>query len=71
MEPKCKYFNKCGGCSAQHIDYSIQLDNKKKVLQQCTGFDDIEVFSDKEYNYRNRMDLIFTYNGLGFREEGK
>lgn len=67
--PLCPYFGSCGGCSAQHIEYELQIENKKKQLQQITNFSDIQVFSDKEYAYRNRMDFIFQKNGLGFRKK--
>jgi 23S rRNA (uracil-5-)-methyltransferase RumA len=72
-EPLCRYFNSCGGCSAQHIDYSIQLENKRKSLATRIKVDinEITVFSDTEYNYRNRMDFIFHKGGLGLREKGK
>jgi tRNA (uracil-5-)-methyltransferase len=69
-KPKCKYFGKCGGCSAQHVDYDWQLKNKKKQVFHAIGYDDIQVFSDVDYEYRNRMDLIFHRNGLGFRQKG-
>ena len=36
MEAKCKYYGKCGGCTLQHIDYEIQLENKKKHLEIIT-----------------------------------
>ncbi|MDP3727965.1 MAG: 23S rRNA (uracil(1939)-C(5))-methyltransferase RlmD [bacterium] len=67
--PLCPYFNNCGGCTAQHIDYALQLENKKKYLQQITKRDGIEVFSDKEYHYRNRMDFIFHKDGIGLRKK--
>ena len=67
-EPLCKQFGNCGGCSAQHIPYSVQLENKKKFLQNITKTE-VQVFSDKEYNYRNRMDFIFSSQGLGFRKK--
>jgi 23S rRNA (uracil-5-)-methyltransferase RumA len=67
---KCAYFGKCGGCSLQHIDYSLQLENKKKALFSATKFPGIEVFSGAEYGYRNRMDFIFHPNGVGFRQKG-
>src|SRR3989344_4715381 len=68
--PLCPYFTQRGGCTAQHIDYDLQVENKKKYLQQITKKEDIQVFSDKKYNYRNRMDLIFHKNGLGLRKKG-
>jgi len=74
-EPKCKYFGKCGGCTAQHIDYNLQLENKKHVLGHAlrnSSFEgEIKVFSGDSYSYRNRMDFIFTPTGLGFRKKGE
>ena len=58
MEAKCKYYGKCGGCTLQHIDYSIQLENKKNNLIKTINFENIEVYSGKDYNYRNRMDML-------------
>jgi len=70
--PLCEYFGQCGGCSTQHIDYTTQLDNKRKQLAAAIHVesDSIEVFSDNEYYYRNRMDLIFTPRGIGLRKKG-
>jgi|SRR3989338_1109572 len=68
--PLCPYFNKCGGCSAQHIDYELQLENKKKLVQRITQVTDVKVFSDQPYSYRNRMDFIFYPGGLGLRTQG-
>ena len=69
-EPVCPYFGKCGGCTYQDMDYCLQLDIKKQVLAEAICFSDIQVFSGKEYFYRNRMDLVFFAEGLGFRERG-
>ena len=69
--PKCPYFNQCGGCATQHLTYKVQLENKKNRLIQEIGFNDIQMYSDEEWNYRNRMDMTFTYEGIGFREKGK
>lgn len=72
-EPLCKYFGECGGCSWQNLDYSVQLENKKRylagLLKDIFKIDDIKVFSGNEYGYRNRMDFIFTRQGLGFRRK--
>ena len=69
--PICPYFNICGSCTLQDIDYPIQLENKRKLLSETLEYDDIKVFSGKPYYYRNRMDMIFHSGGLGFRERGK
>ena len=52
--PLCPYFKLCNGCTCQHIDYSRQLDNKKTELKHAIGYPEIEVFTDKEYFYRNK-----------------
>jgi 23S rRNA (uracil-5-)-methyltransferase RumA len=69
-EPQCPYFGKCGGCSAQDLDYSSQLEIKKENLAKAIHYDDIQVFAGGEYGYRHRMDMIFHPEGLGFREKG-
>ncbi|MFH0874499.1 MAG: 23S rRNA (uracil(1939)-C(5))-methyltransferase RlmD [archaeon] len=71
--PICKYFGICGGCQLQHLDYSVQLENKKKNVSFLLGVNEneVQVFSDKEYNYRNRMDFVFHNSGAGLREKGK
>ncbi len=71
VEPLCPYFGSCGGCSSQHIDYNVQLENKKKALAQSIKFEDVQVFPGPEYYYRNRMDMIFHAKGIGFRKKGQ
>ena len=68
--PLCPYFNKCGGCTAQHIDYELQLENKKKLVQRITKIDNVKVFFDQPYSYRNLMDFVFFPGGLGLRAQG-
>ncbi|MFP4567625.1 MAG: 23S rRNA (uracil(1939)-C(5))-methyltransferase RlmD [Candidatus Woesearchaeota archaeon] len=72
MEPRCKYFGVCGGCSNQHVPYSVQLENKRKNLAIFTNFpeDEISVISGDDFNYRNRMDFVFSNNKIGFRKKG-
>ncbi len=69
--PLCPYFTHCGGCTTQHLDYSLQIEQKRKALVQAINFNDIKTFSGKEYSYRNRMDFVFHPQGLGLRERGK
>ena len=73
VEPRCEYFGKCGGCRSQHIDYSVQVSNKKDLLARYVGIDasEIKVFSGDDFNYRNRMDFIVHAKGLGFRKKGQ
>ena len=68
----CPYFGSCGGCDNQHIPYEVQLENKKKTVSRAVGCkeEEIKVFSDKEYGYRNRMDFMFHRTGLGLRKKG-
>lgn len=35
--PLCPCFGRCGGCSAQHIDYAAHLENKRRRLAQPLG----------------------------------
>ncbi len=67
--PLCEYFGKCGGCSGQHIDYTLQLENKKNRLSKVTNFSEVKVFSAKEYHYRNRIDFFFYPGGIGLRDK--
>lgn len=73
IEAKCQYFGSCGGCSAQHILYELQLSNSKKIMAKLLSVKEetLLVFSDSSYNYRNRMDFIVHKNGLGLRKKGQ
>ncbi len=70
-QPLCPYFGKCGGCATQHLEYDLQLANKKAVLERMVPGVPVQVFSDNEFFYRNRLDMVFHPEGLGFREKGK
>lgn len=75
--PLCPYFGECGGCTAQHISYQIQTENKKNVVANALKKNNIEyskeiqLFTGKEYNYRNRMDFIFSFQGPALRKKDK
>ncbi|MFA6508141.1 MAG: class I SAM-dependent RNA methyltransferase [Treponemataceae bacterium] len=62
IEPVCPVFGECGGCSLQHIDYSMQIQQKKSLLKDAFsrigGFTEIpaiRTFPSAPYEYRNRM----------------
>lgn len=73
----CKQFGRCGGCSAQHIPYEAQLENKRKFVEgliKKSGIEapkEIKIFSGNPYSYRNRMDFLFFSQGLGLRKKGR
>ena len=62
IEPKCKYFGKCGGCDFQQMNYEAQLEAKISILRDCLSRigkinyeREIEIIgSPQEYEYRAR-----------------
>ncbi len=70
MEPKCPYFGVCGGCLLQHIPYEKQLEFKREKLKDTLGIEMSIVPSPKIYGHRNRIDLVITPQGIGFRRRG-
>lgn len=75
--PLCRHFGSCGGCSAQHIPYTLTLDNKRKYISDqlrrlnITAPEHIDVKHADPYHYRNRMDFVFFQGGLGLREKDR
>ena len=67
IEPDCKYFYKCGGCSFRHISYEAELLAKTKFVEDCFkrigGFDLLPepiLASPEEKYYRNKTQLPVT-----------
>ncbi|MGC9329885.1 MAG: hypothetical protein ACP5I1_19780, partial [Candidatus Hinthialibacter sp.] len=79
VQPACRHFELCGGCSWQHIDYPRQLQYKRdRVIQRFQDCaipldrDSLEIESADPFEYRNRMDFLWWYDGrFGLRERGK
>ncbi|MEM3127049.1 MAG: 23S rRNA (uracil(1939)-C(5))-methyltransferase RlmD, partial [Candidatus Woesearchaeota archaeon] len=73
VKPLCLYFGDCGGCSAQHISYEVQLENKKNLVinelrnNNIELSENIQIFYSEPYFYRNRMDFVFFDEGIGLR----
>jgi 23S rRNA (uracil1939-C5)-methyltransferase len=74
--PHCPVFNKCGGCSWQHIEYKTQLKEKesffrhflRKVTHPETPF---EMWAaPSEFNYRNRIQLHVRNSEIGYFARG-
>jgi 23S rRNA (uracil1939-C5)-methyltransferase len=64
VEPGCPYFQRCGGCHYQHIDYDHQLEVKAAILREnlrrMAKLDlemDIAIHPSPPWNYRNRSRL--------------
>jgi 23S rRNA (uracil1939-C5)-methyltransferase len=61
----CPHFTRCGGCSWQHIPYSLQFETKKKGLLHALGRKGVETAgipldelpAQDSYHYRNRIQL--------------
>ena len=64
VEPGCPYFQRCGGCQYQHMEYALQLQSKVAILrenlQRLAKLDfpsGIKVHSASPWGYRNRARL--------------
>lgn len=78
VEAPCPHFEKCGGCSWQHLSYEGQLREKTNAVKgflQKEGFDtdlvEPTIGMDEPWNYRNKMEFTFAPDGsLGLHEKG-
>ena len=75
VEPRCSHFGVCGGCQLQHIDYPLQLELKRRVvderLRAIGGLIappvSATVANTPPWNYRNHARFTVRRNGaLGF-----
>lgn len=70
VEPRCFYFDTCGGCKWQHVDYVAQLDAKRQSVKEAlvhhAHLEDVEVQpalgAEATYFYRNKMEFSFSTN---------
>ncbi|MBN1494296.1 23S rRNA (uracil(1939)-C(5))-methyltransferase RlmD [Candidatus Peregrinibacteria bacterium] len=77
IEPRCKHFNICGGCSLQNLNYDEQLKIKenqvREALSHIGGIKDPPVLKIIGYTggengpwfYRNKMEFSFGTGGDG------
>lgn len=67
IAPKCSHFGVCGGCSWQHLDYSSQLEWKRRHVEDCFSrlgkipVDELlpTVPAERIFHYRNKMEFSF------------
>jgi 23S rRNA (uracil1939-C5)-methyltransferase len=63
INPRCRYFSRCGGCHYQHTGYEHQLEIKVAILKENLRrmakleIDDVQVHASPPWNYRNRTRL--------------
>ncbi len=74
VRPKCPVFYRCGGCQLQHLRYRDQLKFKQELirdtLKKLAGIEtEVSpcVKSDKEYGYRNKLQLPVGSDGWDVR----
>ena len=72
IRPKCRVYEKCGGCQLQHLKYKLQLKLKNQIVKDCfskIAFIDADVQptvrSDLEYGYRNKLQLPVRADEFG------
>ena len=81
VEPKCPYFERCGGCTIEHLDYEESLDFKtelvKNTIKKISGEDVLvskTVASENNYCYRTKNVFpVCVYNDkvvVGMYERG-
>src|SRR5665647_2129285 len=68
--PFCPVFERCGGCTLQHMSYDYQLDYKKKkvkdAIERISGLKYVQINNvigtKQDKGYRNKVQFFFDYN---------
>ncbi|ASJ01844.1 23S rRNA (uracil-5-)-methyltransferase RumA [Thermococcus profundus] len=68
--PKCQYFGRCGGCLLQHLPYEEQIKFKESKLEAILGLEIDVAPSPRIFGHRNRIDVVISTRGIGFRRYG-
>ncbi|HEX5245465.1 MAG TPA: class I SAM-dependent RNA methyltransferase [Tepidisphaeraceae bacterium] len=73
MAPRCPYFQRCGGCHYQHIDYAAQLEQKRTILREVLQrvgkiefAGEIGTIAGEPWQYRNRVQLHLQDDRVGY-----
>lgn len=75
IKPICPYYDKCGGCHLQHLEYldtlKYKIEKVKSILsKEKIVFNEIEIIKNENpYNYRNKVSLKIDNFKIGFYEE--
>jgi len=75
VEPPCKFYEQCGGCQLQHVEYKEQLKAKLSLLKQSLSrYTSLDIASLKirkalglanNYHYRNKSQRPFKNTNFG------
>ncbi len=74
ITPECLIFDRCPGCSYQHVPYNVELEWKQQQLKWLLRSFEVENFetpvpSPKRYGWRNKI-VLHCENGVcGYRAE--
>lgn len=73
--PPCKFYEECGHCDMQHIDYKEQLKIKQLILEQSfkrytklnnvKGKIDLTLHDRLDYNYSNYQEIVLRNTNYG------
>ena len=77
VKAPCEHFPTCGGCSFQHLNYNVQIKQKKEqVLDLFRRIGHIDypaletvIPADEQYHYRNKMEFSFSNRRWILEEE--
>jgi len=77
VTPGCPYFQRCGGCQYQHMDYWFQLEQKRGILRESLQrggkidfAGEIGVVAGEPWQYRNRVQLHVEGGAVGYFGQG-
>jgi 23S rRNA (uracil1939-C5)-methyltransferase len=77
VTPGCPYFQRCGGCQYQHIEYAVQLQQKREILHEVLQrvgkiafAGEIGTISGEPWQYRNRIQLHIEGGKAGYFAQG-
>ncbi|MCL1957083.1 MAG: TRAM domain-containing protein [Fibromonadales bacterium] len=67
--PLCKYYGKCGGCNAQHVEFEGQIELLKQIVSDLFARtakinlpQNFEIHHGTEWAYRHRAQVFATKN---------
>lgn len=68
--PPCRYYERCGGCTIEHLSYEAQLEAKRTIVREAMrriGGVTVDVppvvASPSEFRYRNRVSIALRRIG--------